>query len=1079
MRKTNQLLLALLLMAVGAMNVNAQEEEISLDEIPFWAHEGGWGIEELMQTPAEFIWVVNESTGQPYGDAAVNAFADLTQYTKLIVTATAGTPRIMLNRDIDEGQPNANEADAHLIQNTTGGWNDKYFTVEETDDGTVYTVDLKQIVKDKGYAHLHAIKSGSWGAEVTVTSMVVVSSGKTNGAEFSNDVIEVYFDFDTNIPDMVAVSGAKRVFFDKSCASVLVNGEEKSLYSVEGFEDGRFYIFMDEAIDDDATVEVSVTNSIGLVYTTGPNKGKAVEDFYAIATWNGDIEENEGMPYDYVKPTVMKTDPDDGSFNLPNALTITVTFDKNVDCAQLEATANGRSLTKSPADGFAKEIKLSGQLANGECVIKITKAYAEKFVDEGYYCDYEFNISVGKVTADELPYDVIPASYFTSCAVNSVPEGFRLFADGQEERTSGGNYGSGNRMMEFGTGGDFTRGLYMRTWHLEYGDLDDEHLVTLKGGKKYTTTFNSCMWNSGGTYMKFEVSLDDEPVFEKVITNAPNVNESRNAVSGTTASNISFVAPSDGNYMVRWYVAKDAQGTPTEDQWSNGVILANVKMIFMPDVPGYEYIMMLNNALDAANAALEANSDDRYQGTAFRNLQSLVNQYTGWEATSPNAYKEAVVALESAVQALADHRKNCNGYDEQIKKAIDVVRQNRENKFSTSDLYKEVVDLVGKYHGTSEWRNVSEDPETENWQLFYEYDMLTDDDALLTAISELQEIANLTSLLFTEGESSNTNTGVKVLVERIRSGAEALKALPGISENDMDVLAGFNAMEDDDALAEKLKTRIMRKVSTELANPETTLFQEVEDPTTLETTTNPVDMTVFVKNPNIYALHYSDGVTEENVPGWTVTGASGLWCGWNNSAKNIPGIAEDCAFTIYHNEGVMEQTITDLLPGVYTVIINAARWDDVEPSGMTFAYIKTAYTEEGEYDETQDLAYYGQYVMEHDNEFKDVVITDGYLTLGVNFASDEGQYFFSKVKLLMTAPAPGQTYEKYPEPGDVNFDGAVDVADISSIISVMAGTAETEYADANGDGVVDVADISYVITIMANAARKAAGIIGE
>ena len=50
--------------------------------------------------------------------------------------------------------------------------------------------------------------------------------------------------------------------------------------------------------------------------------------------------------------------------------------------------------------------------------------------------------------------------------------------------------------------------------------------------------------------------------------------------------------------------------------------------------------------------------------------------------------------------------------------------------------------------------------------------------------------------------------------------------------------------------------------------------------------------------------------------------------------------------------------------------------------------------------------------------------------------------------------------------GDVNGDGTVDVADISAIISVMAGTATYAEADVNGDGSVDVADISNVITIM-------------
>lgn len=54
--------------------------------------------------------------------------------------------------------------------------------------------------------------------------------------------------------------------------------------------------------------------------------------------------------------------------------------------------------------------------------------------------------------------------------------------------------------------------------------------------------------------------------------------------------------------------------------------------------------------------------------------------------------------------------------------------------------------------------------------------------------------------------------------------------------------------------------------------------------------------------------------------------------------------------------------------------------------------------------------------------------------------------------------------------GDVNGDLAVDVADVATIISVMAGSEGSgfaTYADVNADGTVDVADIANVIDIMA------------
>lgn len=51
--------------------------------------------------------------------------------------------------------------------------------------------------------------------------------------------------------------------------------------------------------------------------------------------------------------------------------------------------------------------------------------------------------------------------------------------------------------------------------------------------------------------------------------------------------------------------------------------------------------------------------------------------------------------------------------------------------------------------------------------------------------------------------------------------------------------------------------------------------------------------------------------------------------------------------------------------------------------------------------------------------------------------------------------------------GDVNGDDAVNVADISAVITVMAESEYSKVADVNGDGAVNVADISAVISIMA------------
>ena len=56
--------------------------------------------------------------------------------------------------------------------------------------------------------------------------------------------------------------------------------------------------------------------------------------------------------------------------------------------------------------------------------------------------------------------------------------------------------------------------------------------------------------------------------------------------------------------------------------------------------------------------------------------------------------------------------------------------------------------------------------------------------------------------------------------------------------------------------------------------------------------------------------------------------------------------------------------------------------------------------------------------------------------------------------------------------GDVNGDQTVDVADIASVIDVMAAGTNDAAADVNGDGTVDVADIAEIIDVMAAQARQ-------
>ena len=130
------------------------------------------------------------ATGMVYGNSSVAllTFADLSAYDKLVVAAASGTPRILLNRDVNEGQWSETEAESHLIDNTKGGWSAKYFTTENG----VTTVDLKQLVADKGFAHLHSIKGSG---NVTVSGLYLYKEA------VAGDVLPIDIQFGANYND--------------------------------------------------------------------------------------------------------------------------------------------------------------------------------------------------------------------------------------------------------------------------------------------------------------------------------------------------------------------------------------------------------------------------------------------------------------------------------------------------------------------------------------------------------------------------------------------------------------------------------------------------------------------------------------------------------------------------------------------------------------------------------------------------------------------------------------------------------------------------------------------------------------
>ena len=164
----------------GANNQNVTVESMQLYGTPLtddmmhsWS---GYGAGSSQTGAGSYSYVLGSSATQPFGDANVIDYADLSEYDKLVVTMASGTPRFLFNRTEEGGQCNADESLSKLIEYPNYDWCNRYFTK----DGNTYIVDLEKMRNEKGFVHLHAIKGANW-QSVNVDRLELYKNSYTTG----------------------------------------------------------------------------------------------------------------------------------------------------------------------------------------------------------------------------------------------------------------------------------------------------------------------------------------------------------------------------------------------------------------------------------------------------------------------------------------------------------------------------------------------------------------------------------------------------------------------------------------------------------------------------------------------------------------------------------------------------------------------------------------------------------------------------------------------------------------------------------------------------------------------------------
>ena len=858
-------------------------------------------------------------------------------------------------------------------------------------------------------------------------------------AEFGEQTVAIIFPYATNIADLVKASGKVRLSYPVECATLKQNGQPVTVEFIEADADGKIYVFPTEDVVFETTdrVELVFTNpddaALHVAYT---EEGRdAISVIEVSATFNEAL--NEIMPDSYQDPVLESSDPENGSFNLPTSITeFTLTFDKGVDCEALVAKLGKETLAKTPATGFSKEVKLTrkaGDLANGAYTINVTNVLGQ-FSAEEYPVSFDLKFSVGPsaVSDDDQP-EVLYESNFTTSGDDANGAGWLVTADINENQPDpslqAANSGAGNRLFHDRNSGYTPNVLYLaqrsaRTGIALYG-LEEDHKLTLKGGKTYHLTLKTAQWDAypasgSNRTLRAQILKDDAVSAEDgtIIDESGLVAEDFKVTDGRinedkqyTAFDIAFTPASDGNFVIR-LVAGDLDGNPAG--FGDGNAIGDVKVEYIPNVMGIMEIKALQTALNDAKSTLESAEDDKYEGATRDDLTAKIQQYDGQETvmTAPSAFAKAVDELKAAAKKMTDHIAFCDEYYTLAQKAYDL-SVSKQEKYSEIEYYINVKAVADKY--------VTVEGEGEEAVVTIKKE--TDTDRLSAAKKELSDVTTLAEKWLTEGKSNNEQTsGYAALHERIRRGTELLKTL-GVAEDDELIVAADATLGDDDSVAGAIMNRVSSIILSDLASGESQLFAANEE----DETAPSYDLSVFVKNPNTYGPAES-----KEVPGWTATlGSVYAWNSWTSGQSHdvaLPPYPEDCAIHAgWHPNGekgaIVEQTIENLPAGIYSVKLQF--WENGEKPGAdteslidySFAFAKVSDTPSPEVDEETgapvedfdpELHTVG-YTTDQSNLLTDIEVLDGKLTVGYHYGK-KSQAFLQDVSIFLTAPADGFNY---------------------------------------------------------------------
>lgn len=551
------------------------------------------------------------------------------------------------------------------------------------------------------------------------------------------------------------------------------------------------------------------------------------------------------------------------------------------------------------------------------------------------------------------------------------------------------------------------------------GEPQPEKTLTLDEAK-YQVSFYIGGWNAGNTNAPFTCEIYTLEGYQN--SDAPVIKVQENAISEYNKGDqkkvqFFFDAPVAGRYVVKMIAGGE-------------MVFGNFKIETTMPLP-LQFGQMLDKALEPVlEEQGNAHSSENYVGDTRDAIDAAVLEYSDPDFHSIKEYEDAIQNCADLVKAMQTRRRNIDAYPAALAGVEAGLQAAKGTKYEVLEQFPTVENAYNTYKDV-------------------EYIALSDED-LNTAVNVMGDNGNLLKYM--------VETGAPILTKQISDLVAAIIALDEEAAGNEFVVAADNAVSDDQALVNNLKTLYAAKLYKKFAEVEDPFHKVVidpEDPENTEVIDIEYPATFLIQNPVFYCVDPLDG-KDQNVslgafPGWDIVMYKGnISCvynfqGWGGAYPTAVEPVKDVLLRTGYGDTEFDasQIISNIPVGIYETSIvfgeDGGSQDLENHTAYAFCSGKESIPYEGTWNESDS-----KWNFNRDNsaptlfeEVKPVVEEGEYtgaITLGVHMRVVGGFSSIDNAALKLTAKDPTFDYAAAAEA----------LGEKTAIIEAIAGNQPAE-----------------------------------